>query len=147
MGFKFVDKGIVNDDNMPEVDFYQMAAFGMRNSPAIDISEAKEKLGVINSGYVSWSSRPVLGTEFKILTSHNGEKYDELINNRYIKNSQKLNINLKIYMRYFVISEVATIFREQGPQLFNVVITLSNKLQEIWETKDKFQLEWKGGSD
>ncbi len=147
MSFEFVAKGVVNDDDMPEVDFYRLTAFGMRDSPSIDILEAKEELGEINSGFVSWFSRPVLGTEVKVLTSHDGEQYDELIDNKYIKDAHKLNENLELYMRYSIISEVATVFREQGPQLFNVVITLSNKLQEHWTTEGTIKLEWEGGNN
>ena len=147
MSFQFVDKGVLYDDNMPEVDFYRLTAFGMRDSPGFDVSPAIEKLGEINSGFISWFARPIEGTEVKVLTSADGEDYLELENNAYIQNAQELNENPWLYLRYFIISEVATILRDRGPQLFSVTITLSNQLQESWSKEFMAQLEWEGGSD
>lgn len=141
---KFIKQGILHDEDMPEVDFYRLLAMGMRDSPVFDISPAFEELGQIKYGIISWFARPKNSSKVKVLVSFDGEKYKELDSRFHIPEVENLNRTPYIWLRCFVISEIATIEREKGPQLFGVTITLLNQEQKTWSKSAPISLKWKG---
>ena len=140
---QFIKKGVYGDDEMPDVTNFRTLALGTRISPQIDISEAFTVLDEINSGKISWFSRPIQGNEIEILTSmDNGITFDKMINGQYIKNAKKLNTDPFIKLKYVVRSYVSMIIREDSPKIYSVVLTLSDKDQNVWDTKIEIPLEW-----
>ena len=140
---EFVEKGVYGDGNMPAVNNFRTLALGTRISPNIDISEAFTVLNEINSGKISWFSRPIQGNEIDILTSMNdGITWDKMINGQYIQNAKQLNDNPFIKLKYVIRSYVSMIIPENSPKIYSVVLTLSDKDQNVWDTKIEIPLEW-----
>jgi len=139
----FVEKGVYGDENMPDVNNYRTLALGTRESLDIDISEAFTVLDKINSGKISWFSRPIQGNEIDILTSmDSGNSWDKMINGQYIQNVKQLNDDPFIKLRYAIRSYISMIIPENSPKVYSVVITLSDKEQNTWDKEVKIPLEW-----
>jgi len=140
----FVNKGVYLDDNMPDVDNFRALAMGTRESPAIDVSPAFDVIDEINSGMISWFSRPIDGTEIEVLTSlDGGTNWDKMINGQYIKNAKQLNDDHTIHLKYVIRSYISQIREEDGPKLFNVTLILSDKEQNYWAKKINEELTWR----
>lgn len=139
----FVEKGIYGDNNMPDVNNFRKLALATRESLDIDISEAFTVLDEINSGKISWFSRPIQGNEIEILTSiDSGVNWDKMINGQYIQNVKQLNDDPFIKLRYVIRSYVSMIIPENSPKIYSVIITLSDKKQNAWDKKVVIPLEW-----
>jgi len=139
----FIEKGVYGDENMPDVNNFRTLALGTRESPNIDLSEAFTVLDEINSGKISWFSRPIQGNEIDILTSmDSGNSWDKMINGQYIQNVKQLNDDPFIKLRYVIRSYISMIIPENSPKVYSLVITLSDKEQNIWDKKVEIPLEW-----
>jgi len=139
----FVEKGVYGDENMPDVNNYRTLALGTRESPNIDLSEAFTVLDEINSGKISWFSRPIQGNEIDILTSmDSGNSWDKMINGQYIQNVKQLNDDPFIKLRYVIRSYISMIIPENSPKVYSLVITLSDKEHNTWDKEVEIPLEW-----
>ena len=139
----FIDKGIYGDENMPDVNNFRTLAMATRESPNIDISAAFNVLDEINSGKISWFSRPISGNEIDILTSMNdGNNWDKMVNGQYIQNAKQLNDVPFIKLRYVIRSYISMIIPENSPKVYSLVLTLSDKEQNTWNTEIEIQTEW-----
>ena len=139
----FVEKGVYGDENMPDVNNFRTLALGTRESPDIDLSDVFNTLDEVNSGKISWFSRPIQGNEIEILTSmDSGSSWDKMINGQYIKNVKQLNDDPFIKLRYVIRSYVSMIIPENSPKVYSLVITLSDKEQNSWDKKVEIPLEW-----
>ena len=139
----FSGRGTYQDENMPDITTLRTLAMATRDSPAIDVSEAFEVLDEINSGWVSWFSRPITGNEVEIMTSmDNGETFEKVINGQFIQNVKELNDDPTIHLRYIIRSYISQIIPERSPKVYSVVITLSDKKMNYWSTEETVKLEW-----
>lgn len=139
----FLEKGVYGEENMPDVNNFRTLALGTRTSPDIDLSDVFNTLDVVNSGKISWFSRPIQGNEIEILTSmDNGNSWDKMINGQYIQNVKQLNDDPFIKLRYVIRSYISMIIPENSPKVYSLVITLSDKEQNTWDKEVEIPLEW-----
>jgi len=139
----FVEKGVYGDEDMPDVTNFRTLALGTRESPDIDLSDVFTVLDEVNSGKISWFSRPIQGNEIDILTSmDSGSSWDKMINGQYIQNVKQLNDDPFIKLRYVIRSYISMIIPENSPKVYSLVITLSDKEQNTWDKKVEIPLEW-----
>lgn len=139
----FTDKGVYDDENMPDINDFRNLAMGTRVSPSIDVSPAFDIIDIINSGMVSWFSRPIDGTEIEVLTSvDGGDSWDKLIDGRYIQNVKTLNDDPTIHLKYIVKSYISQIRYENSPKLYSVVLILSSEEDNYWAKELKEKISW-----
>ena len=139
----FVDKGVYKDDNMPSIDDYKGLVMGIRISPSIDVSPTFNVIDSINSGVIGWFSRPIEGTEIRVLSSvDGGNTWDEMINGQYLQNVKVLNDSPSIKLKYVVKSYISQILPENSPKLFEVILILSDEEQNYWSTKAILNINW-----
>lgn len=139
----FSIRGIYQDENMPDIITLRTLAMATRDSPAIDVSPAFEVLDEINSGWVSWFSRPITGNEVEVMTSiDGGANFEKVINGQFIQNVKELNDDPTIHLRYIIRSYISQIIPESSPRVYSVVITLSDKKMNYWSTEETIKLKW-----
>jgi hypothetical protein len=139
----FIDRGVYQDENMPEIDQFRSTVMGIAISPLIDLSEGLEILGTIRSGQISWYSRPIEGTSIEVLSSiDDGTTWNRLNNNQNIENVEQLNYDPTIKLKYIVKSYISQLVKDKSPKLFSVTITLSNVNENVWSETVSPDLNW-----